>query len=185
MTSPQVQLRPATVSDLNAILALERAAENAPHWPLSSYTAVLTAAGDEGAGQTSAAPQRCLIVACRDTLLVGFAVGLVTPAPRKLDATCVAEFESVAVASAARRTGLGRALCRAVFDCCRSHGATEVMLEVRAASTGAIALYTSLGFTQSGRRPRYYHDPDDDALVMRLALEDHPTSPPAPADAAA
>jgi ribosomal-protein-alanine N-acetyltransferase len=185
MTPPQGQLRPATASDLNSILALERAAENAPHWPLSSYAAVLSAAGGERTGQTSAAPQRCLIVACRDALLVGFAVGLVTPTPRRLDAACVAELESVAVASAARRTGLGRALCSSVFDWCRSHGATEVILEVRAADAGAIALYTSLGFTRTGCRPRYYHNPDDDALVMRLALEDRPTSPPAPAGAAA
>ncbi|MGA1981430.1 MAG: GNAT family N-acetyltransferase [Acidobacteriaceae bacterium] len=184
MTPPQVQLRPATASDLNAILALERAAENAPHWPPSSYAAVLAAAGDERSGQASA-PQRCLIVAYGGALLVGFAVGLVNPAPGKLAATCVAEFESVVVAPAARRSGLGRALCSAVFDWCRSHGATEVVLEVRAAGTGAIALYTSLGFTQTGSRSRYYHNPTDDALLMRLALEDRPTSPPAPAGAAA
>jgi ribosomal protein S18 acetylase RimI-like enzyme len=46
----------------------------------------------------------------------------------------------------------------------------EIALEVRAASAGAIALYATLGFTQTGRRPRYYRDPEDDAVVMRLEL---------------
>ncbi len=173
--TPQAQLRPAVAADLNAILALERATENAPHWPLASYAAVLDA-GQEG----TVAPRRCLIVAYYEAMLVGFAVGLITPAPNR-----IAELESVVVASAARRAGLGRALCAAVLAWCRSHGATELVLEVRAASTGAIALYASLGFTETGRRPRYYHNPEDDALLMRLPLEARPSSPPDPAGGAA
>jgi ribosomal-protein-alanine N-acetyltransferase len=84
----------------------------------------------------------------------------------------LAELESVAVAPSARRSGIGRALCARVLDWCRNHGATEVMLEVRASSAGAIALYLGLGFIAAGRRPRYYCDPEDDAVVMRLSLED-------------
>jgi ribosomal-protein-alanine N-acetyltransferase len=75
------------------------------------------------------------------------------------------------VASSARRAGTGRALCCAVLDWCRSNRATEVVLEVRAGSAGAIALYAGLGFTQAGRRPRYYRDPDEDALILRLPLD--------------
>ncbi len=69
-----------------------------------------------------------------------------------------------------RRSGIGRALCAAVLDWCRLQAATEIVLEVRAASAGAIALYSSLGFAEIGSRPRYYHDPEDDALLMRLPL---------------
>jgi ribosomal-protein-alanine N-acetyltransferase len=58
-----------------------------------------------------------------------------------------------------------------VLDWCRSNRATEVVLEVRAGSAGAAALYAGLGFTQAGRRPRYYRDPDEDALIMRLPLD--------------
>jgi ribosomal-protein-alanine N-acetyltransferase len=96
-----------------------------------------------------------------------------------------AELESVVVSASARRAGVGRVLCNAVLDWSRSQGATEVMLEVRAGSAGAIALYTGLGFTQAGRRPRYYRDPKDDALVMRRLLDTRPTSPPTPAGARA
>jgi ribosomal-protein-alanine N-acetyltransferase len=178
---PQTQLRHAVASDLNSILALDRATENAPHWPLSSYAAVL-----EAGEQSAEAPNRCLLVACRDTLLVGFAVGLVSPAPPD-PAVCIAELESVVVASAARRAGLGRALCDAALAWCNARGATEVILEVRAASSGAIALYAALGFTQTGRRPDYYRNPADDAVIMRLPLflADLPTSPQVLGDAPA
>ncbi len=45
-----------------------------------------------------------------------------------------------------------------------------MMLEVRAASVGAIALYTGLGFQEVARRARYYRAPEDDAVAMRLEL---------------
>ena len=177
MTS-QTQLGPAVASDLDAILALERATANAPHWPLSSYAAILEVgkqrAEPDSNAQSAAAPHRCLFVAHRDTLLTGFAVGLVNPAPPSPDAACLAELESVVVACAARRAGLGHSLSSAVLAWCRSHGATEVILEVRASSAGAIALYTGLGFTQTGRRPGYYRNPSDDAVVMRRPLATSP-----------
>jgi [ribosomal protein S18]-alanine N-acetyltransferase len=161
MTPPRIQLRPAVAEDLNAILDLERDTGTAPHWPRATYAAILSA--------DSTAPQRCLIVAHDGELPAGFAVGLLHPGGS------VAELESIVVAVGVRRSGVGRALCTAVFEWCRSHGATEIILEVRAAGTAAVALYTSLGFTQTGRRPRYYRDPEDDAIIMRLPL---PSSPP-------
>lgn len=168
--TPQIQLRPALASDLDAILDLERDMDNAPHWPRASYAAISDSSGE---------PQRCLIVAYDREMLAGFAVGLIHPADR------VAELESVVVAIGVRRAGIGRALCSAVLAWCRSQGASEVVLEVRAASAAAIALYANLGFTHTGRRPRYYHHPDDDAILMRLPLEDPPNSPPGPAGVAA
>lgn len=167
MTPPQVQLRPAVPTDFVAIVALERATANAPHWSPATYAAIFDRA------QPPAAPRRCLFVAYRGDSLAGFAVGLLPPAPSE-PATAIpfytAELESVVVAIAARRAGIGRALCLAVIEWARSRGAAEVVLEVRAASAAAIALYKGLGFIQTGRRPRYYRDPADDALVMRLAL---------------
>jgi ribosomal-protein-alanine N-acetyltransferase len=152
MTSGQFHLRPAIASDLDAILALERATDLAPHWSPSAYATILD----------STATQRCLFVAEKDDSLAGFAVGLLHPAASDR----IAELESVVVSANSRRAGIGRALCRAVLNWSRSHGATEVVLEVRAASAAAIALYSSLGFTTSARRPGYYRDPGDDALLM-------------------
>ena len=83
----------------------------------------------------------------------------------------IAELESVVVSASARRSGIGRALCRAVLDWCRTNGASEVVLEVRASSAAAVALYASLGFTTTARRPCYYQDPADDALLMRMEMQ--------------
>src|ERR1035441_8839657 len=163
MSASRIELRPAAASDLSAIIALERAADGAPHWPLATYEAIL--------GEQLAAGQRCLIVAETDAALVGFVVGLMHRIPATDREDRVAELESVVVAPSARRSGIGRALCCAVLDWCRSNRATEVVLEVRAGSAGAIALYAGLGFTQDGRRPRYYRDPDEDALILRLPLD--------------
>jgi ribosomal-protein-alanine N-acetyltransferase len=159
MSLAQLELRPAVLSDLAAILALERATENAPHWPPATYEAILTT--------QESASQRCLFVAEANSALAGFVVGLLhstSPEGR------LAELESIAVAESARRAGIGRALCLAVLNWSRAQGATEIVLEVRATSAAAIALYAGLGFAQSGRRPRYYRNPEDDALVMRLEL---------------
>ena len=43
MNLPQLRLRRAVASDLDAILALERATDLAPHWPPSAYAAILAA----------------------------------------------------------------------------------------------------------------------------------------------
>ena len=162
MSTSRVQVRPAVAADLAAIVELERATDSAPHWPEATYEAMLH--------QQPGAGSRCLFVACGNAL-AGFAVGLMPPVPATHRGERIAELENVVVAAADRRTGIGRALCCAVLDWCRSQGATEIVLEVRATGTGAIALYTGLGFKPAGRRPRYYRDPEDDALLMRLRLD--------------
>jgi ribosomal-protein-alanine N-acetyltransferase len=157
MTPSPFHLRRAVASDLDAILTLERVTDLAPHWPPTAYSEILE----------SDIPQRCLFVAEKNGSLIGFAVGLLHPVASER----IAELESVVVSDSYRRAGIGGALCRAVFDWSRTQGATELVLEVRAASSAAIALYAGLGFTLAARRPRYYRDPNDDALRMRLQLE--------------
>lgn len=158
-----VRVRPAREADLEELFQLERSTATAPHWPRAAYNAILE--------EDIFAPRRCLLVA--DGLvgdragLRGFAIGVVHPAGD-------AELESVAVAETARRQGIGAALCGAVARWCRAEGATELLLEVRASSGGAIALYGRLGFTVTGRRSGYYRDPADDALLMRLELRPCP-----------
>ena len=45
-------------------------------------------------------------------------------------------------------------------------GARRITLEVRETNAGAVALYRKYGFAPVSRRPRYYSDSDEDALVM-------------------
>ena len=43
----------------------------------------------------------------------------------------------------------------------------EVFLEVRASNADAISLYRHYGFREVGVRKRFYHDPAEDAIVMK------------------
>ncbi len=77
---------------------------------------------------------------------------------------------TIAVRPEYRRRGHARALIGAARAAYPRAG--HVHLEVRPTNVAAIALYESLGFRLTGRRPRYYGD--EDALLMTLHLgEDH------------
>jgi ribosomal-protein-alanine N-acetyltransferase len=151
-----MKVRAGRAEDLEAVVALERAAAEAPHWPVGLYQAMVEVDAERRS-------PRCLFVAEAAAGLVGFAVGACR-------AGGCGELESVVVEAGSRRAGTGRALCAAVLEWCRSRGADAVELEVRAASLGAIALYRQLGFREAGRRPGYYRDPEDDAVLMRAPL---------------
>ena len=74
---------------------------------------------------------------------------------------------NLAVAPEARRQGTGRALVLALVDALTEKVSHSLMLEVRVSNTPARTLYESLGFSQVGRRPKYYVNPKEDALILR------------------
>jgi [ribosomal protein S18]-alanine N-acetyltransferase len=80
-----------------------------------------------------------------------------------------AEILTLAVAPTARRAGLGSGLAAAAADAARARGAVRLHLEVSAENRAARALYAGQGFTETGRRVRYYAD-GADALTLVLAL---------------
>jgi ribosomal-protein-alanine acetyltransferase len=86
------------------------------------------------------------------------------------------DIQTIAVAPAARRSGLGRTLMLALIGEARKRGAREVFLEVRADNPGAQTLYRQLGFDEIGVRPRYYQPDGVDAVVMRLVVPDPETT---------
>ena len=138
-------VRFAIAADLAEVIALEQGVAEAPHWAETEYAAIV--ADDEGSG---GAIRRCFFVAEAEERLIGFSVGKVDFGRIRVEGG-VGELESVVVAVAARRSGVGRALCAAVVAWCRELGATALELEVRAGSAGAIALYAELGFVASER----------------------------------
>jgi len=105
---------------------------------------------------------RASFVAEGDGEILGFAV-----ASRAGE---LAELESVVVSESARRKGIGKALCQQVMDWSRNAGASELELEVRASSGGALELYRSLGFVEQTRRREYYRNPTEDAVLMAAKL---------------
>ncbi len=80
-----------------------------------------------------------------------------------------AEILTLAVAPGVRRRGTGAALLAAALAQATARGAQEMFLEVSEANGPARALYARAGFTEAGRRRRYYPD-GSDALVLRRAL---------------
>jgi [ribosomal protein S18]-alanine N-acetyltransferase len=162
MMMPGLRVRRAGSEDMAGIVALERGIAEAPHWPAAEYAAIVDSTGDP-----SGSIRRCLLVAEAEGRLLGFAVGKAI----LMGAKGLAELESVAVDVEARRGGVGRALCASVVAWCREQDAEALELEVRAGGSPAIALYRELGFVVAGRRPEYYRDPVEDALLMRLSLK--------------
>ena len=161
------RIRGAVAGDIVSILALDREIETLPHWRPADYLAALPARGKETRIEGI---RRCIFVAEVGSVIAGFAVV-------KVEVTeALAELESVGVATRARHSGFGRALCEAVIEWSERMGATEVKLEVRSRSTGPTALYETLGFEAVGRRAKYYREPPDDAILMRLNLRDRSAS---------
>ena len=78
---------------------------------------------------------------------------------------------NLAIAPEWRMRGLGRFVLRLARDLGARRGAREAWLEVRASNLPALALYTSGGFTEVGRRRGYYSRPREDALLLRAPLE--------------
>ena len=77
-----------------------------------------------------------------------------------------AELTTIAVHPAFRRQGIARQLLQAAMDAAYAEGARIYHLEVRAGNEAAQKLYASFGFEVVGRRPKYYTDNGEDALLM-------------------
>ena len=77
---------------------------------------------------------------------------------------------NLAVLPEVRKQGIAQALVRELIRLLHSEGSESLTLEVRVSNLPAISLYTKLGFETVGRRPKYYVNPKEDALIMRKEL---------------
>ena len=77
---------------------------------------------------------------------------------------------NIAVHTACRRQGIGGFLLSKMVAVGRSEGAEVAWLEVRPSNLPAISLYRKTGFREVGRRPGYYDDTREDAIIMSLRL---------------
>lgn len=150
-----IRIRSMAAADLDRIVEIAAALDHAPKWPRRVYEALLQ----------SSSLKRVAFVAedSRTGAVVGFVVaGLVPPE---------AELETIAVSAGYQRQGVARRLFAALEGELSRSQVSEVLLEVRESNQPAQAFYISLGFVEEGRRPSYYADPVEDAVLMRLRLE--------------
>jgi ribosomal-protein-alanine N-acetyltransferase len=155
------QIRPATLDDLDGILAVQEASSGAAQWPRAVYTEILQTGASHASG-----PCRRVFCALQGDLVLGHAT--VTAWPMAGNIEC--ELENLAVDPNWRRQGVGRKLMEAVFAWCREQKATQLTLEVRQSNSAAIGLYRQLGLRTVGHRPRYYSAPEEDAVLMARPL---------------
>ena len=149
------KVRPATAADIPAIMELEKDAATAAHWSGAQYEALL-------AEDISDGPSRLSFVVEEEGAILGFVVAH--------QITGEWEIENLVIREAAHRRGLGRHLVVKFLETARSCSAEVVFLEVRESNQGARSLYEQLAFVESGRRPRYYSDPQEDAIQYRLKM---------------
>lgn len=82
-----------------------------------------------------------------------------------------ADMMNLGVTESYRRRGIGGALVRELVAQLYKSGVHSLTLEVRESNAPAISLYDKLGFIQVGRRPNYYSNPKEDALILRKEWE--------------
>ncbi len=82
-----------------------------------------------------------------------------------------ADMMNIAVDAEYRRQGIGKNLVWVLIERLKEKGVHCLTLEVRASNNAAINLYKELDFTQVGRRPNYYSNPKEDALILRKEWE--------------
>ena len=79
---------------------------------------------------------------------------------------------NVAVRPDCRKQGVAGKLLQVFLDFAQANHLAFLTLEVRPSNTAAIALYTSFGFTERGRRRNYYDLPKEDALILTRDFEE-------------
>jgi ribosomal protein S18 acetylase RimI-like enzyme len=167
------RLRPMQPEDLDEVLAIAEQSPEAPRWKASGYARYFADAESE----SNPALER--------NALVAVATGPHQPTQEKVRAFAAAtllldgeqnlcQLDSMAVHPNARRHGLGTALIRAIVTWSADHNARHLTLEVRAGNAPAIALYQQCGLRPEGRRPRYYTDPEEDALLLGIPITSGP-----------
>lgn len=141
-------LRKMTLDDIEQVLAIDRMSFSLP-WPERSFRFDLT---DNPAS-------RCWVAEI-DGKVAGMIVAWLI-----VDEVHVA---TIATHPDFRRRGIAKKLLAHTLQHLREEGAQSSFLEVRASNFAAQEMYRKFGFEETGVRPRYYKDNDEDALLMTL-----------------
>jgi ribosomal-protein-alanine acetyltransferase len=150
----EIRIRPMAEADTEAAKSIAAGLADAPHWDAKAYAAAIARAG----------AQQGIALVAEDALgcLAGFIVGGLIPPE--------AEIESVVVRSASQRQGIAGRLLVAFTHEAKLLGCNLILLEVRPSNLAARAFYEASGFAETARRPAYYANPIEDAILMARTL---------------
>ncbi len=146
-----VTVRAMRPADLDQVMLIERRSFTAP-WEESTFRGLMRR------------PSAALLVAEFGEDLAGYSV--------MWFAADEGELGDIAVTPERRGTGVGRLLLRESIAVAVSRGTRALYLEVRESNAVARGLYVAFGFAVVGVRKQYYTEPVEDAIVMKLALQD-------------
>src|ERR1044071_8246105 len=160
----KLTIRKMTLEDVPSVIDLDQKSFRLP-WPERSFRFEL-----------SANPASRCWVAELDGKIVGTIVVWLI-----IDEAHVA---TIATHPDFRRRGIGTRLLAYALRHLIEEGARSSFLEVRESNTGAQEMYRKFGYEATGRRPHYYRDNNEDAILMnlaslkaeRLVFEDEPST---------
>lgn len=141
-----IKISKMTDGHVNAVAELEKLCFSVP-WSANSIASELKN------------PLSLWLVAEEDGVLVGY-IGSQTVMGES-------DMMNIAVTPSSRRRGVAEKLVCGLVDELCACGAKSLTLEVRVSNAPALGLYTKLGFSEVGRRPNYYRNPKEDALILR------------------
>lgn len=72
---------------------------------------------------------------------------------------------SIGVEEDCRQMGIATELLDIAYDMALERGITSINLEVRESNMSAISMYEKEGFEKVGKRPNFYRNPTEDALL--------------------
>ena len=146
----KVRFRAARREDITAVLRVQEASAGAAAWSPADYESLL-------------AESKGLLYVAEAGSVVGFLAGRL--------AADELEILNAAVSPELRGRGVGAGLLRLTLEEAVHRGARSAWLEVREWNQRARFFYRSFGFQEAYRRPRFYQNPDEDAVVYRRLLD--------------
>lgn len=144
-----LNLRPMGESDVDAVVKIQAACAEIAQWTALDYARL-------------SATEMMAWVAELEGGIAGFLVA------RRIASDI--EILNLAVRPDARRRGIGHALIQFAFEWGKQFDAKIAFLEVRASNGAALQFYKRHGFEETGRRPVYYSNPVEDALVLTAPI---------------
>jgi ribosomal-protein-alanine N-acetyltransferase len=150
--SQRFSVRRARLSDLDRILAIERAGFGRWAWDRNLFAEYARTCGD------------LFLVACGDRV-IGYSITCIT---RRL-LIRRAELVSIAVEPRSRGKGAADTLLSTTLRALKRRGVPRIGLTVKVTNERARAFYEKYGFRKIRRVPHYYED-GEDGYVFRLDL---------------
>jgi [ribosomal protein S18]-alanine N-acetyltransferase len=144
-----VRVRRLAAGDLDAVVSIQARTPEAARWLRADYE---RAVRGDFAGW----------VAESEAAVIGFLIARLVAEEM--------EILNLAVAAEARRCGASSLLMKEALVWGEQAGVRRAFLEVRESNRGAIEFYRRHGFAEAGRRPRYYREPIEDAMVLAIEL---------------